>query len=173
MDNKDSVVSPVIPSPLQAAGTLPIIVAGVALWFLIGATLLSPSSLFAGFLLAWGWSSLEQMDVKRLPHATGGAVMGLALSWLLKYASQSYGSTGTLFAVVILLVVVYLLIRGRFELIINSTMALFLTVGTIPLLQEKVDFAELIIATLLGAIVFGAYVAGLKWIAGRLTKTAS
>lgn len=47
---------------------------------------------------------------------------------------------------------------------------LFLTVAAAPLVQLKVDFAELALATVVGGLFFGLFIVSLQWLAARITS---
>jgi hypothetical protein len=120
---------------------------------------------WAGFLFLLYWTGFEHMKFDKLPSCIVGALFGLLLAYLLFALPGWMGPTGGLVFLGLILVVIYCQIMGWLTLAINMCAMLFLTVGTIPVVQAGVNFANAFIALGLGIVFFG----GLFWI-GNLLK---
>jgi len=77
------------------------------------------------------------------------------------------GNTGLILGLLIMIAGIYLQVINVLPLLFNPAAMLFLTVAAAPLIQLKVDFAELAMATVVGGLFFGIFVEGLKRIAAR------
>lgn len=170
----DSISAPAAtaPSPLAGLGITAIIVVAVVLWAIVGTALFSEATLFGGFLLLWHWANLEQLDIKRLPSAMAGALVGIALAWLVVYLTQIMGTNGTILGLLIMIVGIYLQVINVLPFLFNTAAMLFLTVAAAPLIQLKVDFAELALSTVVGGLLLGAFVEAVKWIAAKAMPAA-
>jgi hypothetical protein len=124
--------------------------------------LFSDLTLFGGFLLLWHWANLEQLEIKRMPATIAGALVGIALAWQVVYLTQQMGSTGTIIGLLVMIAAIYIQIINVLPLLFNAAAMLFLTVAAAPLIQLKVDFAELALSTVVAGLFFGALVEGLK-----------
>ena len=160
------------PGPLAGLGIVAIVVVLVAAWAVVGSMLFSGLTLFGGFLLLWHWANLEALEIKRMPATIAGALVGIALAWQVVYLTQQMGSTGTIIGLLVMVGAIYLQIIAAAPFLFNAAAMLFLTVAAAPLIQLKVDFVELAIATVVGALFFGAAVEGLKRIAARFGPAA-
>jgi len=92
------------PSPIAGLGVVAIIVAAIVGWAILGSAIVDELSLFGGFLMLWHYANMEQLDIKRLPAALLGAVVGLVLAWQVVYLTQLYGSTGTIIGLLVMVV---------------------------------------------------------------------
>lgn len=113
------------------------------------------------FLFLLYWAGIEQMDFKKLPYCAVGAAAGLLAAYALRVLPETMGSVGGVICLAGILLMIYCQIMGWFLVVINMVTMLFLTVGTIPLIQANADFPRLFWALLLGIIFFP----GLAWIA--------
>lgn len=155
------------PGPVAGLGILAIVVVLVFAWAIIGTMLFSDLTLFGGFLLLWHWANLEALEIKRMPATIAGALVGIALAWQVIYLTQQMGSTGTIIGLLIMVAAIYIQIINVLPSLFNPAAMLFLTVAAAPLIQLKVDFAELAISTVVGGLFFGVAVEGLKRIAAK------
>mgnify|MGYP000962897431 CR=1 FL=1 len=96
MNDASQAVPAAAPSPVVGLGIVTIVVVAVIGWAIIGSKLFSDVTLFGGFLLLWHYANIEQLDIKRLPAALLGALVGIALAWQVVYLTGVYGGTGTL-----------------------------------------------------------------------------
>ncbi|MFM2301789.1 MAG: hypothetical protein RLZZ84_1525 [Pseudomonadota bacterium] len=159
------------PGPLVGLGILVIVLVAIVAWAMIGGRLLSDVSLFGGFLMLWYWANVEQLSVARLPAALIGALVGIGLAWGLLYGVVNYGGTGLLVGLLLLIVALYLDIIKAAPLFVNASTMLYVTIAAAPLVQLKVDWIELCLATVGGGVFFAAFVETVKWLAGKLLPT--
>ena len=73
----------------------------------------------------------------------------------------------------LLIVAIYLDIIQVMPLFMNASTMLFSIVAAAPLVQLKVNWVELCLATAGGGIFSGAIVAGVTWLSGKLPRKAS
>jgi hypothetical protein len=173
MSSAPAAVPPVAaPSALAGLGITAIIVVAVVLWAVVGTALFSGATLFGAFLLLWHWANLEQLDIKRLPAVIAGALVGLALAWLVVYLTKTMGTNGTILGLVFMVAGIYLQVINVLPFLFNTSAMLFLTVAAAPLIQLEVDFAELALSTVVGGLFLGAFVEAVKWIAAKAMPAA-
>jgi hypothetical protein len=158
------------PSPLAGLGVLAVLITGIVGWFALGGTFLSETSLFGGVLVLWYWAKVEHLAMKRLPATITGALVGIGVAWAMFYGASSYGATGVVLGLLLLIVAIYLDIIEIFPLFVNTSTMLFSIVAAAPLVQLKVNWVELLLAAAGGGLFFGAYVAAVMWIAGKLSQ---
>lgn len=164
----DSTAAPAAaPGALAGLGILAVVTVAIVAWVAIGSTLFSDLTLFGGFLLLWHWANLEQLEIRRMPTTIAGALVGIALAWQVVYLSSAMGTNGLVLGLLIILGAIYLHVINVLPFLFNAAAMLFLTVAAAPLIQLKVDFAELAFATVVGGLFFGIFVEGLKRIATR------
>lgn len=164
----DSTAAPAAaPGALAGLGILAVVTVAIVAWVAIGSTLFSDLTLFGGFLLLWHWANLEQLEIRRMPTTIAGALVGIALAWQVVYLSSVMGTNGLVLGLLIILGAIYLHVINVLPFLFNAAAMLFLTVAAAPLIQLKVDFAELAFATVVGGLFFGIFVEGLKRIAAR------
>lgn len=159
-----------VPGPVAGIGIIAVVVVAIAAWAVIGTALFSEATLFGGFLLLWHWANLEQLEIKRLPTTIAGALIGIALAWQVVYLTGFMGTNGLILGLLIMIVAIYLQIINAVPFLFNPATMLFLTVAAAPLVQLKVDFAELALATVVGGLFFGLFIISLQWLAGRITS---
>lgn len=159
-----------VPGPVAGIGIIAVVVVAIAAWAVIGTALFSEATLFGGFLLLWHWANLEQLEIKRLPTTIAGALIGIALAWQVVYLTGFMGTNGLILGLLIMIVAIYLQIINAVPFLFNPAAMLFLTVAAAPLVQLKVDFAELALATVVGGLFFGLFIVSLQWLAGRITS---
>lgn len=159
-----------VPGPVAGIGIIAVVVVAIAAWAVIGTALFSEATLFGGFLLLWHWANLEQLEIKRLPTTIAGALIGIALAWQVVYLTGFMGTNGLILGLLIMIVAIYLQIINAVPFLFNPAAMLFLTVAAAPLVQLKVDFAELALATVVGGLLFGLFIVSLQWLAARITS---
>ncbi|HQV04852.1 MULTISPECIES: hypothetical protein [unclassified Novosphingobium] len=155
------------PGPVAGLAIVAIVVVLVIAWAVLGTMLFSDLTLFGGFLLLWHWANLEQLEIKRMPATIAGALVGIGLAWQVVYLTQQMGSTGTIIGLLVMIAAIYIQIINVMPMLFNAAAMLFLTVAAAPLIQLKVDFAELALSTVVAGLFFGALVEGLKRAAAR------
>lgn len=170
----DSTSEPVAaaPGPVAGLGITAIVVILVVAWAVIGSKLFSDLTLFGGFLLLWHWANLEALEIKRLPATLAGALVGIALAWQVVYLTGAMGPTGMIIGLLIMIAAIYIQVINVLPFLFNAAAMLFLTVAAAPLIQLKIDFVELALATVVGGLFFGLAVEGLKRIAAKFTPAA-
>lgn len=158
------------PGPIAGIAVTLIVVGLIVGWIIIGSAVFDAKgeTFFASFLLLWFWANNEKLDIKRLPSATFGALFGIGLAWMMHALPAAYGSTGLVVALLAVVVALYVQTCNFVPLIVNASAMLFLTVAAAPLIMTKVDWINMVLATLLGAFYFAAFAEGAKWLAGRL-----
>lgn len=161
------------PGPLVGAGILVIVLVAIVAWAAVAGRFLSDVSLFGGFLMLWYWANVEQLSLARLPAALIGALVGIGLAWALLYGTVKYGGAGLLVGLLLLVLALYLDILKVVPLFVNASTMLYVTVAAAPLVQLKVDWVELCLATLGGGIFFAVFVEAVKWLASKLLPAAT
>jgi hypothetical protein len=177
MTDSTSAPAAAAPGPVAGLAITGIIVVAVALWAIVGTQVVvgtmrfTEATLFGAFLLLWHWANLEQLDIKRLPSVLGGALVGIALAWQVVYLTQTMGTNGTILGLLIMVAGIYLQVINVLPSLFNTSTMLFLTVAAAPLIQFKVNFAELAVSTVVGGLLLGAFVEAVKWIAAKAMPT--
>ena len=161
------------PSPVAGLGIAAVVAIAIIGWAIIGGRLFQETSLFGGFLMLWHYANMEQLEIKRLPQALAGAVVGIALSWQVVWLTQHMGPQGTLIGLLVMLAAIYLQIIAVFPSFFNAAAMLYLTVAAAPLVQLKVDFPDFIMASVAGGLFFAGFVESLKWIAAKVMPQAA
>ena len=172
MTDSTSAPAAAAPGPVAGLGITAIVVVLVFAWAVIGTMLFSDLTLFGGFLLLWHWANLEALEIKRMPATIGGALVGIALAWQVVYLTQQMGGAGTVIGLLVMVAGIYLQVINLLPMLFNAAAMLFLTVAAAPLIQLKVDFVELAIATVVGGLFFGLAVEAIKWIAAKFGAAA-
>lgn len=158
------------PGPLAGFGILLIVIVAIVGWIVVGSRFLSDVSLFGGFLLLWYWSNVEQLSLRRLPAALLGALVGISLAWGLLYGLTNYGAIGLGVGLLLLIIAIYLDILKVVPLFVNASTMLFVTIAAAPLVQLKVNWVELCLATVIGGLFFAVFVEAVKWLAAKLIR---
>ena len=172
MTDSTSAPAAAAPGPVAGLGITAIVVVLVFAWAVIGTMLFSDLTLFGGFLLLWHWANLEALEIKRMPATIAGALVGIALAWQVVYLTQQMGSAGTVIGLLVMVAGIYLQVINLLPTLFNAAAMLFLTVAAAPLIQLKIDFAELALATVVGGLFFGLAVEAIKRIAAKFGATA-
>ena len=164
--NAADVAIPAKISPLKALGLL-VAVAVVIVIYVMLFGMLGNLEFYAGFLFLACWTLIDQGKMARLPHAVCGSAVGLALGYGMHVLMTTMGAAGGNVFGIIVLVVVYCQIIGWLPLFINATTMMFLSVVTIPHIQEHGDFTNMAIALGIGVVYFGLILG----IASRMSAT--
>ena len=158
------------PGPLAGLAILFIVIVLIVAWIVVGLQVLHihDTSLVGGFLMLWYWANNEQLQFKRLPAAIIGAVAGIGLGWFLVYGAANYGTAGLIAGVLLLVFALYLDIIKAVPLVVNTSSMLYVTIAAAPLVQLHVDWAELVVSTVVGGLFFGLVVEGMQRLAAKL-----
>ncbi len=143
-----------LPTPLQGFFILAGVIVGVALYLALSA-LLHIASPFAGFLLLLYWAGLKRSDPGEFPAALFGALGGVLLAYLLWSLPLAMGGAGSMIVLLLICAAIYALVMGWLPILVNNSMMLLLTVGTIDSVQEKADFIGMAASVLVGAVFAG------------------
>jgi len=165
--------TPLPPSPLPGLGVAAVVATAIVCWVAVGSIFLSKTSLFGGFMVLWYWAKVEHLSMQRLPDSVLGALVGVCLSWVMFRLASDYGAAGFAFGLLLLFVAIYLDIVQVVPLLFNASTMLFSIVSAAPLIQLRIDWVELCLATVGGGVFFGAFVAGATWLAGRMAPATS
>ena len=155
------------PGPVAGLVILGIVLALIIAWIFIGTRFMADTSLVGGFMMLWYWANNEQLEIKRLPAAIIGAVVGIGLAWFLVFGAVHYGGLGLSAAVLLLILALYLDIIKAAPMIVNASTMLYVTLAAAPLVQLHVNWTELVFSTVIGGLFFGGVVEGLKRLAAR------
>ncbi len=161
-----------VPGPVAALAILAIVVVVIVAWIALGLQFLTDKTLFGGFLMLWYWANNGALEIKNLPAAILGGLVGIGLAWFLVYGAQTWGAAGMAASLIALLVALFLDIRKSIPLLINGSTMLYVTVAAAPLIQLQVDWMQLVLSTAIGGLFFGAVIEGLKRLAARFAPAA-
>ena len=154
------------PLPLGHALIITIgVIVAIAGFVALGA-FLHVGPLYAGFLLLFVWSALDNLAMKALPAALLGALSGAGLSFLLQTGAAAASPALIVLALALMILALFLVVAGRAALVCNQSTMLFITVLNAPLLQAGEDFRGVAVAIALSAVWFGT----IAWAVGRLTQ---
>ena len=157
------------PGPVAGIVVTLIAVLIIVAWIALGLTVLhlQDTSLVGGFLLLYYWANNGQLEIKQLPAAIVGGLVGIFLAWFVVYATVRWGNPGLALALALFVLALYLDVIKAVPAVVNTSTMLYLTVAAAPLVQLHVDWQELVIATVIGGLFFGLVVEGLKRAAAR------
>jgi hypothetical protein len=165
--------SPPPPPPLAGLGVAAAVATAIVGWAAVSAVLLSQVSIFAGFMVLWYWAKVEHLSLARLPATILGALVGICLSWVMLLCAQAYGGPGFAFGFLLLFLAIYLDVIQVMPLLFNASTMLFLIVSAAPLIQLKINWVEFCLAAAGGGVFFGAFVAGVMWLPGKVSRRTS
>ena len=77
------------PGPIAGLVILVIVLALIAAWIVLGLQFMHDTSLIGGFMMLWYWANNEQLEIKRLPAAIIGALVGIFLGWFIIFAMRN------------------------------------------------------------------------------------
>lgn len=159
--------APVALNPAKGLAVLGGVVVAVAALIGIGVAL-DLSALYGGFLFVLYWTGLCHAQPGQFWPAVIGALGGLALAWSITALPALLGATAGMAAVLgLVLLAVYMLIMRWAPLLVNNAMMLFLTVGSIPALQEGATLSQMARAVVVAAAYVGALVLAGRRLAGQ------
>ena len=152
---------------VKGIGVLLGVIVGVAALVAIGMAL-ELSALYGGFLFVLYWTGLCHADTTKFVPSVIGSLGGLTLAYALKSLPLMMGPAGMALALALVLLAIYAIIMGWVPMLVNNAFMLFLTVGTIPALQEGVTLSQMARAVVVAAIYVGLLVlVGKKLAAGK------
>lgn len=154
--------------PLLTALVITIVAVVLIAGFVVIGAVLHVVPVYAGFLLLWYWTSVTHSDLRALAPAVVGGLTGAALSYLLQTGAAAGNVPLILGALALMVVALFLVIAGRVPLFCNASTMLYITVFNAEVIQKGEDFRQVIVATVLGMIWFGATIGLL----GRLVPQA-
>ncbi|MBS0482863.1 MAG: hypothetical protein JSR96_12100 [Proteobacteria bacterium] len=157
------------PGPMAGVVITAIVVVLIIAWIAIGLQFMAVTSLVGGFLFLWYWANNEQLEIRRLPPALIGAVVGIGIGWFMLYAATKFGGAGLAAGVGVLVLALYLDVIKAVPMVVNTATMLYVTIAAAPLVQLHVNWTELVLSTVIGGLFFGGAVEGLK----RLTAKAT
>ena len=146
---------------------LVLLVAWIAVW--IGLLKFHDTTLVGAFMLLWYWANNEALDIKRLPATIIGALVGVFLAWFVVYATVTWGTSGTVAGLLLMVIALYLDVIKALPMAVNTSTMLFLTLAAAPLVQLHVNWTELVLSIVFGGLFFGVVIEGLK----RLTAKSA
>lgn len=155
-------------TPVKGLMILGLVIVVVVAFLALGHTL-GIADVWVPFLFLMYWAGIEHMSFQRLPHCALGAFLGLAVAYGLVALPLAMGVPGGILWLVGLLALIYCQIMGWFPVAVNAATMLFLTVGTIPLIQSNADFPKLFVALAVGIVFFP----GLAWIGTQVTQRSA
>jgi hypothetical protein len=120
--------------------------------------------------MLWYWANIEQLALPRLPSAIFGALVGTGLAWGMFYGATHYGPSGLAIGLILLIVAIYLDIIKVVPLFVNGATMLYSIIAAAPLVQLKVNWIELCLATIGGGLFFGAFVGAVGWLGRKLSS---
>ena len=119
--------------------------------------------LYAGFLLLWYFASIDMLEPNALPALAAGAVGGALTAWLLQQGVLAWGPGGALPAVAVIIIAIFLQLRGVLPIMINRAYMLYVTVMAAPLLQQHEAFDRVLMTIAAATVYFG----GIVWLGRR------
>jgi len=121
---------------------------------------------WVAFLFLCYWAGIDHAEFKKLPHCLVGAALGLTVAHLLHALPQAMGPSAGVVCLVGILALIYFQIMGWFLVAVNMVTMIFLTVGTIPIVQTNASYPGLMLALAVGVVYF----AGIVWVGGRVMR---
>lgn len=157
-------VAPAAPALSPAKGLLALLAIIVLVALFIGLThVAGVAEFWTGFLFILYWAGFEHVQREKLPHAVVGSLLGLSLAYALHALPPLLGGAGWAIALGALLVAIYCQVMGWLPIAINMATMLFLTVGTIPAVQQHADLAGAFAGLVLGILFMTIIVIGGTW----------
>lgn len=150
----DAAPQPPLATPIALGITAGIVV--LIAGFVVLGSALKLQPLYAGLLLLWFWTSVDDTRFGALPAATLGAFGGLANSYLLQWGTHAGSAAVVVVALLVMVLALFMLIARRLPIVFNPSYMLFLTVLNAPLIQQGEAFGQVLAATALGIVWFGA-----------------
>lgn len=157
--------------PLGTALVVTIVGLAIIIGFIAIGALLHVVPLYAGFLFLWYWTSVTHSSPAALAPAMIGSLVGAGLSYMLQAGTATGNAPLALGALGLMIVALFLVIAGRLPTFCNAATMLYVTVFNAPILQGGEDFRQVILATVLGIVWFGATIMGAVWLAARVARS--
>lgn len=121
--------------------------------------------MYGAFVFLWYWAICQNFSFKEMPSTVTGALLGVALAGLMQYGTVAESGVFTAVALALIASSILLSILQRGAFIVNPSYFLFLTVTTIPLIQQHEDLKKVAASVLLGVGYFGVIIFALGKIA--------
>jgi hypothetical protein len=150
--------------PLQALMMLPAVIVVIIAFIALNAAAGS-HEFYIGFFFLLYWASVEHSKMSALLPSALGSAFGLTLGLAMSYLTATFGQTGGLYFMALVLPVIFCLMIGFLPIMINTAAMLMLTVATISHVQMHADFKQMFISLALGVAFFGL----VFWGVGKLT----
>jgi hypothetical protein len=172
MDNSN--VAPPPPGKIAGLAITLIVVVLLVIWMAIAlmGLKIADTTLVGGFMFLWYWANNEQLQFGRLVPALIGSLSGIGIAWFLVYGAAHFGGPGMLAAVGLLILALYLDITKAVPMVINTATMLFVTLAAAPLIQQHVDWVQLVISTVVGGLFFAGAIYGLQALAARFAPAS-
>lgn len=154
-------------APAMSVGKAALITVAVVLvvaGFLVIGGVLGLVPLYAGFLLLWYFASIDLAEMGALPALAIGAAAGALTAWLLQAGVATWGATGALPALGVIIAAIFCQVMGWLPMVINRAYMLYVTVLAAPLLQAGERFDRVLIVIAAATLYFG----GIVYIGKRL-----
>ena len=125
---------------------------------------------WAGFLFILYWAGLEHVQMEKLLPSIVGSLSGLGLAYAIHALPPLLGGAGWAIVLAAIVLAVYCHVMKWVPTIVNMALMLFLTVGTVPAVQQHADLTNAFAGLVLGILFTVVLVVGGKWAAGKLGK---
>lgn len=124
-----------------------------------------------GMLFVLFWAAIEHVQMDKLVPSAVGALCGLGLAYSMQPLPEMLGTAaGWSVFLALILVAVYCHVMKWLTTVVNLAFMLYLTVGTIPVVQEHVDRNHAFAGLLFGIVFMTVLVVGGKWVMGTMAK---
>ena len=142
-------------SPFNAA--LALVAIGIlVIGYILLSMLLGIREYFAGFVFSLIWGAFYKSSFAEFPQVLAGSLLGVALCYFNYRAPLMIPHYGAPVALVVIVAAVYCMLVGRLKLFINNSTMVFLTICTVPEIQEKAGFGGIGAAVVLAAAYVGS-----------------
>ena len=133
---------------------LAVVVVAVAA-FMAFSTVVGLTTFYGGFVFVFYYTGVCQAAPGTFLPAVVGAFVGLALAFGLVALPAALGGAGRAVALILLLVAIYALIMGWATVAINNAAMLFLTVASIPALNQTATIVQMALSAGLAMVLIG------------------
>ncbi|MCM1991732.1 hypothetical protein [Oceanirhabdus seepicola] len=130
------------------------VIAFLALYTAIN-LMLGLKEVWIGFLLLWYWGEKNASLEALLKTIFPGAVIGVAVAYILHTLPDLIGTSGLIISLIIVLFIVMCTFAGRFKMYVNGATFLYLTVISIPMIAEKANYFEYLMVIVVGCVYLG------------------
>lgn len=110
---------------------------------------------YMGVLFLLYWAAMLHMDFAVYPASAIGAVIGIALAWMLVASSAVMGPAGTAAGYAALAAILFCYTRKQAKVVANNATLLFVLVAAIPELQIARTVVPMLESVVLGAAFMG------------------